>query len=446
MPAPTSTQVYYSDTSRRESPACSVTSEVSISIGEVLRLRPWRFIVSAWPWRALLYAMTSLVWALPFSFGDRALLLLPFLPILGIGIGAIERRRIRLLGYPAVPSGHVPIAADERKRWLLLRLGEAMTWREAGYALIATAIGLGSVMLFYAAFTLLAMLFAAPVAVAIHQPVTLLGWTATTPWEAWPFPVLGLLAALVVLYLAALIAWGQAAIARALLAPRDLELQAQIDALTLSRRALLRAVEGERSRIERDLHDGVQQHLVTLAMQLGTLELELDDLRLRGANVTTATGTLEAARSSSDAALAAMRRALLDLKPPTLTEFGLPSALRELADAIPLPTTYTDTLTDRPASDVEQTGYLVASEACTNTIRHSGASRLEIATSARDGVFELRVEDDGRGGATLRAGGGLAGLRERADAIGGVLQISSPPGGPTTLLLTVPTGFDGSRP
>ena len=156
---------------------------MSKSIGEALRLRPWRFVVSTWPWRTLLYALTSMVWALPLAFGDRALLLLPFLPLLGIGISAIERRRIRLLGYPAIPSGHAPVPESERKRWLLLRLGEAMTWRESGYALIAATIGMGSVMFFYAALSLLVVLLATPIAVAVYQPITVLGWTATTPWE-----------------------------------------------------------------------------------------------------------------------------------------------------------------------------------------------------------------------------------------------------------------------
>ena len=415
---------------------------MSKSVGEALRLPPWRFIVSAWPWRALLYSVTSMIWAIPLSFGDRSAILLPFLPVIAIWISTVERRRIRLLGYPVIQSGHAPVPM--RRRWLLIRLGEAMTWREAGYALIAVALGLVSVLILYSAATLLAVLFAAPVAVAVHQPITVLGWTAVTPWEAWPLPLFGLVTLVVVLYLSALLSWVQASIARALLTPKELELQAQIDSLSLSRKALLHAVEGERGRIERDLHDGVQQHMVTLAMQLGTLDLELNDLRQEGSDVSRAARVLEAARSSSDAALDAMRRALLDLKPPTLTEFGLTTALQELADTMPLPATYTGDLTSRLSPEVEQTGYLVASEACTNAIRHSGATRLELTASLEDGLFELQIEDDGHGGATLRPGGGLAGLRERADIIGGSLQINSPHGGPTALRLMVPVG-SGAR-
>ena len=230
----------------------------------------------------------------------------------------------------------------------------------------------------------------------------------------------------------------QAAIARALLSPKELELQAQVDALTLSRKTLVHAVEGERGRIERELHDGVQQHMVVLAMQLGTLDLELQDLRAKGADTSRATHVLDTAHASSQEALDAMRRALLNLKSPTLTEFGLATALRELADSMPLPTTYADHFHDRFASDIERTCYLVASEACTNALRHAQASSLSISALVQDGLLELRIEDDGRGGASFRPGGGLEGLRERADIIGGSLQINSPPGGPTSVRLLVP--------
>ncbi len=412
--------------------------KVSKSLRGMLGQWPWRFVFSASPWRALLYTVTGMVWALPFSFGDRAGVLLPFLPVLAIGVSVIERRRVRLLGDPAIPSGHLPIAAGARRRWLLIRLGEATTWRETGYTALTALLSLGSVFLLYGALTLLVVLFAAPVAVAVYQPITLLGWTAATPWAAWPLPLLGLLLIVLVLYAATVIAWVQAALARTLLGPRELELHAQIESLHLSRKMLLHAVEGERSRIERDLHDGVQQHMVTLAMQLGTLELELHDLRARGADVQAATATLDAARASSDDALAAMRRALLDLKPPTLTEYGLPNALRELADAAPIPTTFTGELPTRFAPDVEQTAYLFASEACTNAMRHSEATRVQITAKSIEGSLQLRVQDDGRGGAALRPGGGLTGLRERADIIGGTLRIDSPQGGPTTLVLQVP--------
>ncbi|MFT3887655.1 MAG: sensor domain-containing protein [Arachnia sp.] len=411
---------------------------MSKTVGEALRLPPWRFLASAWPWRALLYAVTSMAWALPLSFGDRAAVLLPFLPLLGIWISAVERRRIRLVGYPAIRSGHAPVPRAMRKRWLLIRLGEAMTWREVGYALIATALGAVIALTFYAAATLLAALFAAPIAVAVYEPITIMGWTAAAPWEAWPLPVLGILILIALLYLSALLGWVQASIARALLTPKELELQAQIDALTLSRKVLVQAVESERGRIERDLHDGVQQHMVVLAMQLGTLELELQDLHQSGADTSRASGVLAAAHASSQAAHDAMRQALLNLRAPTLTEFGLGTALRELADAMPLPVIYVDNLSDRLSSDVEHTSYLIASEACTNALRHAQASQLRMSINTDGGLLELRIEDDGQGGAFPRPGGGLAGLRERADVIGGSLQVNSPRGGPTVVRLLAP--------
>lgn len=92
----------------------------------------------------------------------------------------------------------------------------------------------------------------------------------------------------------------------------------------------------------------------------------------------------------------------------------------------------------RFAPDVEQTAYLVAREACTNAMRHAEATRVQITAKSIDGSLELRIEDDGRGGAALRTGGGLAWLRERADIIGGSLRIDSPQGGPTMLVPHVP--------
>ncbi|MDV3206737.1 MAG: hypothetical protein LOY04_06535 [Rhodococcus ruber] len=121
-----------------------------------------------------------------------------------------------------------------------------------------------------------------------------------------------------------------------------------------------------------------------------------------------------------------------------LQEHGLAAALTALAERAPLPVEIVDTLTGRAPASIELAAYFIAAEAVANATKHSGATHIEIDLRRDGGMLRMVVTDDGCGGATLTAGGGLSGLSDRAAALGGVLGVHSPPGGGTTLTLSLP--------
>jgi PAS domain S-box-containing protein len=202
--------------------------------------------------------------------------------------------------------------------------------------------------------------------------------------------------------------------------------------LTASRARVVDAADEARRRIERDLHDGVQQRLVVLGLQVrAATELvaatsgELRDLLLEISE-----GLISA--------LDDLRELSLGIHPAILRHGGLRPAIRALArrSAVPVEVDMPQGL--RLPERVEVAAYYVVSEALTNVAKHSQASVVEISAAARDGFLELAIRDDGVGGATSGAGTGLIGLTDRVEAVGGSIRITSPPGGGTTLRVTVP--------
>lgn len=204
------------------------------------------------------------------------------------------------------------------------------------------------------------------------------------------------------------------------------EARSQVDA---SRGRLLRAGYEERRRLERDLHDGAQQRLVALGMRLRVLQrTSAPDATLNAA--------LDSAVAELGTAVAELRRIAHGVRPSALDD-GLGAALADLTrlapDVVELDV-HAPTLPDAVAT----TAYYVASEALTNALRHAHASRIRITASQRDGALVLRVDDDGRGGASLNPTGGLTGLADRVAALGGILAIDSAPGAGTTVEATLP--------
>ena len=184
----------------------------------------------------------------------------------------------------------------------------------------------------------------------------------------------------------------QAALARLLLDPREAQLAAEVADLRRSRVDLVDAFETERRRIERDLHDGVQQRLVALTMTLGRAELDVPE----GPGL----ATVQDAHRQAEEALAELRGTIRGIHPRVLVDHGLAAAVHELADRSSVPTTVDIRLPDRLPPPVEQAAYFVVSEALTNVARHSGARRAGVHAWRRDDAFVLTVEDDGAGGAT----------------------------------------------
>lgn len=210
------------------------------------------------------------------------------------------------------------------------------------------------------------------------------------------------------------------------------ELRARLIDLQASRARLVQATDAERRRIERDLHDGTQQRLVSIAMSLGLLESRLPE---------DATGAAPLVRETREAlalALAELRELTHGINPPLLAERGLPAALEELSHRAGLPVQLELSLDRRLPSQIESAVYFLVSEALTNATKHSHGS--EVRVLARDDGRQVTVEvlDDGIGGAGAAGGSGLRGLADRVEALGGEFTTSSPPGRGTTLRAGIP--------
>jgi PAS domain S-box-containing protein len=201
--------------------------------------------------------------------------------------------------------------------------------------------------------------------------------------------------------------------------------------LAASRRRIVAASDEARRRIERDLHDGTQQRLVTLMLQLAGV---------RQAAPTGEVLIAELSRVESElaSALDELREMSRGIHPSILSKGGLGPALRALARRSTIPVALDVTTERRLAEPIEAAAYFVASEALANATKHAQASRIDVSVAARDGVLLLSIRDDGVGGADSGHGSGLVGLHDRVEAIGGTIRIESPLGAGTMLVVALP--------
>ena len=211
------------------------------------------------------------------------------------------------------------------------------------------------------------------------------------------------------------------------------ELRARLVELQASRARLVQATDAERRRIERDLHDGTQQRLVSIAMSLGLLEPRLP---ADGA----AAPIVRDTREALTVALQELRELTHGIHPALLSERGLAAALEELCGRAALPTRLRCEIAARLPEQLETAAYFFASEALTNAAKHSHASEVQVTARCAGGTLLVEVSDDGIGGATPTGGSGLRGLADRIEALGGTMTVSSPPGRGTSLRAEVPCG------
>jgi signal transduction histidine kinase len=222
---------------------------------------------------------------------------------------------------------------------------------------------------------------------------------------------------------------------RLLSAGPDADLSLRVAELTATRAAALDAHATELRRIERSLHDGTQNRIVTVTVLLGAAR------RMVARDPAGADELLERAQSAAEQALAELRTVSRSILPPVLADRGLAGALTGLAAESAVPCTVDVEMPRRCAASVEATAYFVAAEALTNIAKHSGASRATITVRAPGARLLLRVTDDGLGGADEERGSGLTGIRHRVAAHDGTLTLTSPPGGPTVLEVDLPCGL-----
>jgi signal transduction histidine kinase len=210
------------------------------------------------------------------------------------------------------------------------------------------------------------------------------------------------------------------------------ELRELVDELRACRGRMGDAINAERRRVERDLHDGTQGRLVSVAMSLGLLEAKLPG------DPSAAMPIAREARRALARALQELRELSRGIHPAALTERGLGAALQELAERAALPAYVELSVDSRPPWRVEAAAYFAVSEALTNAAKHSQAGEVRIAVSYEEPVLVAEVVDDGIGGAAAGRGSGLQGLTDRVQALGGRLIVSSPPGLGTTVRVEIP--------
>ncbi|GHH31516.1 sensor histidine kinase [Streptomyces lanatus] len=265
---------------------------------------------------------------------------------------------------------------------------------------------------------------------------TSLGFGTAHSWpEALSVSLLGVAWIAIILGLGPGMARLQARPGRLLLAAGpDTDLSLRVAELTATRAAALDAHAIELRRIERALHDGTQNRLVTVTVLLGAARRQV------ARDPAHADEILERAQSAAEQALAELRSVSRGILPPVLSDRGLAGALTGLAAECAVPCRTDVDAPERCAVSVEATAYFVVAEALTNIAKHSGAGQAAVTVRSRGGRLHLRVEDDGRGGADEDRGSGLTGIRRRVAAHDGTLRVTSPPGGPTTLDVDLPCG------
>jgi signal transduction histidine kinase len=409
-----------------------------------------RDLVSARTWLALISLLVDLLlgWAaatvvvilLVVGIGLLPVALVG-LPVIGLGLraatwyGAFERGRFRF--FLDADIRRWPAAERAGYRWLLIPRRRAYrdraTWRELGYVLLRLPVTCVLMIPTYAAWTLGLVLLTLPFynerlpGGGAHIGSFFIHGSGTTYTSA---------AGLVVLLAAAQLTKGMAnadaAFARALLG-KPADLAARVTELEESRDRVVDAAEDERRRIERDLHDGAQQRLVAVAMELGRAKAKFAD------DVDGAAELVDRAHAEAKAALTELRDLVRGVHPPVLTDRGLDAALSGLAARCPVPVDVRVEVPVRPRPAVEAVAYFMVSEALTNIAKHSRASSATVVVEGYGypGTLNVMVSDDGIGGADP-AGAGLSGLADRVAGVDGRLTVESPSGGPTIIAAVLP--------
>ncbi|ABM16671.1 integral membrane sensor signal transduction histidine kinase [Mycolicibacterium vanbaalenii PYR-1] len=399
------------------------------SLGAAVASGP-RYLLSSWPWRALVWTMFGGVLSAVLLIGAPLILLL--------GVSRSLRNAVwsPLLEIECARLSLIDDAAAERVRRDLstARVEQRLpALRQVGYVLFTALIaGPWGVVLVAFLAILTVVMVAAPWLVRPGEPINVALWLIDTPGEAWFAALLGLVVLVLTAYLVGAYAAAVGQLAVVSLADPQ-ALQREVTRLEHSRTALLTAVEQERRRIESDLHDRVQHRLMALALTLGLAE------NVHGDNDA---GRLAAdAHRQVDDIAAELRAVLLGIQPRALTEHGLIAAVTDLIGPYPLPVRVDFGATEVPRrlpSAIEQTAYLVLTEALTNVVKHASASTVTIAADRQDGMWWFMIRDDGCGGAVLQQHRGLATLAARVQAVNGTLTISSPAGGPTEVSMRCP--------
>lgn len=352
-----------------------------------------------------------------------------------VEMARLDRRRIGHLTAVQIPPLPVPVHAldlswRERRE---ARERAPRIWRLVNYQLVRLPVVVAS--LAAVAVIIVAML-------ALLVPGSWNGDETVDSRSYWVHPQVGAFRLLV--GIVCFFAWPAAvrlgsaldvALARAMLGPsRTGQLAAEMQRLGEARSLAIESAESERRRIERDLHDGLQPRLVSLALGLGLARARFER------DPAAALSLLDKAHEEAKTAIGDLRGLVRGIHPSVLDERGLDAALSALVASCAVPVRVEVCLKQRPDQISEAAAYFVVAEAITNVTKHAGAAAASVTISEDTGGLRVVIQDDGRGGAHPEPGGGLAGLAARVMAIDGSLTVTSPPGGPTRIEAVIPCG------
>jgi signal transduction histidine kinase len=420
------------------------------TVGGVIHalLRPWR---TSRTWKGLGYIALDIVFgSISFSLVIALLattvgllitfpLALPFawlLFVVSAGLGRVERTRVAALLDLELGDPHPPLPRGSTFRRLWTRVKTPSRWKEIGYMLAKLPIAVVSYALAFSIWPFSLALATLPLYVyALPGDTAEFGLFDVSFGPGVFFASLVGIAGIVFAgpWLAYGIAELDRIIARALIGPSVASSHAvEMQRLEARRVAAVDAAETERRRIERNLHDGAQARLVGVAMDLGRAEEHFD------ADPERARQLLAGAADETKAALSELRDLVRGFHPAILEDRGLDAALSAVVARGPVPIDLHVDITQRAPSTVESAAYYVVVEALTNVAKHSGATKASVSIARRGDRLAIDVTDDGRGGADAAGGTGLHGLEDRVQGLGGWMQVLSPPGGPTTVLVELP--------
>jgi signal transduction histidine kinase len=350
------------------------------------------------------------------------MLVLTFTLRLAAGMAGLDRRRIRRMTgvriEPALPTGPGSELSFRQRQKAWSR--SPVVWRLVAYQFARPLVSAASLFAVGGTWALMISWFSD-------------ANSSSSAGTGFGRLLLGLVCLFVWPLLARLGSSVDVSLARWLLGPsRSGQLSAEVQRLGEARTMAVESAESERRRIERDLHDGLQPKLVSLALELGLAKarFERDPESVRS--------LINQAHEEAKTAIEDLRGLVRGIHPSVLDERGLDAAFSALVASCAVPVRVEVSLSKRLDQAVEAVAYFVVAEAITNVTKHSGASRASVLITEGGGLLRVLVEDDGGGGATAEPGGGLAGLAGRVAAIDGTFRVTSPPGGPTHVEAVIP--------
>jgi len=407
---------------------------------------PRRLIFSRRPWVDALFLLTSfpvglvsfVTLVVMISLGAGLAIIWIGLPILVLAIlgwrqaAGLERWRIgAFLGVP-IPDPHQPWPAGSVWRRLRTMLADPAVWRDLAYWILLFPIGVAELVLVVALVTVTVSLLAAPFSYS-SVDINFGSVHVHTLPAALGLMLLGVVAAPVTALLICGAAWLHGQLARVLLGPnRAGRLAERVDVLAESRSRMVDASIDERRRIERDLHDGAQQRLVALAMDLGMARERMES------DPDSARELVDEAHEEAKRALAELRDLVRGIHPAVLTDRGLDAAVSALAGRSQVPVTVSCHVPGRLPEAIESTAYFVVAEGLTNVAKHSRARHADVNLRLWEGLLLVEISDDGIGGADPAGGSGLRGLGDRVAAVDGGLVLERTAQGRTVLRAEIP--------